>query len=416
MNLFLLTILLFLYIFNTPVAGLPPMLTTIRIASVGFLLMALFTKYSAGTKWVVKLNTSCKVTMDIYTLISILFIHVCIILLSIGVGADGKSMVPVLINMFFFFFISLLALIRINDSFHVFMKVILMVSLVQTFFVWLCLLSPSARSIIDRLFLYNVEHEEFRELYAGGIACITAPGCIKYSLGFVSCIYYILNTKGTKFILFILVFILLSITATMIARTGLLIALTGVLFLLLAGCRNFKIGSFLAVVSVIIIVTAILVYMASNNVDFVIERFTRLLYLFDVGVDDAFLNSYVDGTTTVIPPITGKTLYGTAVFSGTSGNGVYVNADGGFVKNYVAFGLIATVLFYIIFFYKTIRLCFNYKVINNRIVMLFFITMIMIAEFKEWIIFDMYMLCIFCTTAILLERDEKNYMKSIQSN
>ena len=166
-----------------------------------------------------------------------------------------------------------------------------MVSLVQTFFVWLCLLSPSARSIIDRLFLYNVEHEEFRELYAGGIACITAPGCIKYSLGFVSCIYYILNTKGTKFILFILVFILLSITATMIARTGLLIALTGVLFLLLAGCRNFKIGSFLAVVSVIIIVTAILVYMASNNVDFVIERFTRLLYLFDVGVDDAFLNS-----------------------------------------------------------------------------------------------------------------------------
>lgn len=66
--------------------------------------------------------------------------------------------------------------------------------------------------------------------------------------------------------------------------------------------------------SVIIIVTAILVYMASNNVDFVIERFTRLLYLFDVGVDDAFLNSYVDGMTTVIPPITGKTLYGTAVF------------------------------------------------------------------------------------------------------
>lgn len=86
-----------------------------------------------------------------------------------------------------------------------------------------------------------------------------------------------------------MVFILLSITATMIARTGLLIALTGVLFLLLAGCRNFKIGSFLAVVSVIIIVTAILVYMASNNVDFVIERFTRLLYLFDVGVDEHFL-------------------------------------------------------------------------------------------------------------------------------
>lgn len=392
------------------------MLTTIRIASAGLLLMAFFTKYSADTKWIVELNASCRVAMNIYAFIFILFIHVCIISLCIGVGEDGKSMVPVLINMFFFSFLPLLALIEISGSFDAFMKAILTVSLLQTFFVWLCLLSPSARGIIDRLFLYNVEHEEFRELYAGGIACITAPGCIKYSLGFVSCIYYILNTKGIKFILFILVFILLSITATMIARTGLLIALTGVLFLLLAGCRNFKISYFLAVMSVISIVTAILVYMASNNVDFVIERFTRLLYLFDVGVDDAFLNSYVDGTNTVIPPITVKTLYGTAVFSGTSGNGVYVNADGGFVKNYVAFGLIATVLFYIIFFYKTIRLCFNYKVIKNRIVMLFFMTMIMIAEFKEWIIFDMYMLCIFCTTAILLERDEKSYIKSIQSN
>jgi len=392
------------------------MLTTIRIASVGLLLMALFTNYSAESKWIVKLSTSCKVAMNIYTLIFLLFIHVCIISLSIGIGADGKSMVPALVNMFFFSFLPLWALIRINDSFHVFMKLLLMVSLLQTFFVWLCLLSPSVRSIIDRLFLYNVEHEEFREFYAGGIACITAPGCIKYSLGFVSCIYYILNTKGFKFIIFILVFILLSITATMIARTGLLIALTGILFLLLAGCRNFKISYFLSVMSVIIIVTAILVYMASNNVDFVIERFTRLLYLFDVGVDDAFLNSYVDGATTVIPPVTGKTLYGTAVFSGTSGNGVYVNADGGFVKNYVAFGLIANVLFYIIFFYKTIKLCFNYKVINNRIVMLFFMTMILIAEFKEWIIFDMYMLCIFCTAAILLERDEKSSMKSMQNN
>lgn len=48
--------------------------------------------------------------------------------------------------------------------------------------------------------------------------------------------------------------------------------------------------------------------------------------------------------------------------------------------------------------------------------MLFFMTMILIAEFKEWIIFDMYMLCIFCTAAILLERDEKSSMKSMQNN
>ena len=348
--------------------------------------------------------------MSIYVLISILFIHVCIISFVIGVGIDGQSMLPVLINMFFFSFLPLLALIRINDSFHLFMKVILMVSLLQTFFVWLCLLAPSARDIIDKLFLYNVETEELRELYAGGIACIAAPGCIKYSLGFVSCIYYILNTKGIKSILFILLFIFLSITATMIARTGLVITLTGVLFLLLAGCRNFKISQFLTVMSVICIVVATLIYVASNNIDFVAERFARLFYLFEVGVSDAFLNSYVAGGNTVIPPISLETLYGTAVVSGTAGNGVYVNADGGFVKNYVAFGLIATILFYIIFFFETIKLCFSYKVINNRIVMLFFMAIIIIAEFKEWIIFDMYMLCIFFTTAILLERDEKSHI------
>lgn len=78
------------------------MLTTIRIASVGLLLMALFTNYSAESKWIVKLSTSCKVAMNIYTLIFLLFIHVCIISLSIGIGADGKSMVPALVNMFFF--------------------------------------------------------------------------------------------------------------------------------------------------------------------------------------------------------------------------------------------------------------------------------------------------------------------------
>lgn len=102
MKYFLLTIFLFLYIFSTPIAGLPPMLTTIRIASVGLLLMALFTNYSAESKWIVKLSTSCKVAMNIYTLIFLLFIHVCIISLSIGIGADGKSMVPALVNMFFF--------------------------------------------------------------------------------------------------------------------------------------------------------------------------------------------------------------------------------------------------------------------------------------------------------------------------
>ena len=398
------TILLFLYIYSTPVRGLPSFLTTVRIATFGLLLLFLFVKKTNGHKRPVKFTYSYHTLIRTFIFICILLVYSVILVISIGTGS-GESIVPVYINMFVSSFLPTIILIRLFNSVDVFLKSVLWVTIIQTICIWLCLLVPSIKELLDSLFLYNTDHEEFREAYAGGLACITAPGAIKYSLGIVSCVYFIIKTEKIKY--FVL-FILLTVTATMVARTGLLIALVCLVFMLVHLFRKVSMRTVLSYSLGCVLIVYLLVLVAGNNIDFVEERFQRLLFLFEVGLNDAFLTAYFDGSTTVIPKISSETLFGLGIYSGLSGNGIYVNADGGYIKNYAAIGLILSALFYIFFYVNAIRIAYRMKSRENRLFVMMFIAVIALAEFKEWVIFDMYMICIFFTVVILLEQEGTN--------
>ena len=382
--------------------GLPTYISTIRITSAVFFLLFLFetlkkrkTKYHLVSKDIFKEVSRCVLLLLVYSFI---------LLLTVGFG-KGDHIYMTLINALLFSTLVTIFLVRVYDSIDEFMKSLLLVTIIQSIFIWLCTFYPSFGQRLDSIFLYNYEHENLRELsYAYGLACTAAPGAIKYCLGLISCLYFYGKNKK---VIYIILFIAFVLTGTMMARTSLIFGVMGLAIFPVISGKRITIKNILSVLIPLSVICLLLFNLISNNANFFSEQFSRLLYLFDVGFNDAFLKFYLDGQNTVLPPISSKTIIGTGISSGLSENGVYVNTDGGYLKNYVALGLIASALFYIKFFLSSIRLAFSYKCKANKALMLFFVAYIFLAEFKEWVVFGMYLLCVFYTVAILLEKQEK---------
>jgi hypothetical protein len=123
---------------------------------------------------------------------------------------------------------------RIYSKLDDFMSVLLYATIIQTFFIILCLYDTNFAALMDLTFNYvedgNNRIERLREGYAGGIGCIAAPGAILYSLGVLACSYLFVKRKKWYFFLLLSVFLLIS---SMIARTGLLIDMVCVLYILI---------------------------------------------------------------------------------------------------------------------------------------------------------------------------------------
>jgi len=202
---------------------------------------------------------------------------------------------------------------------------------------------------------------------------------------------------------------ILSAVATLMARTGLVFLGMGMAYLLV-GTGKIGIKASLKAIGylAVIVIIALIAVRIFNLDDMLLGLFWRLVDLFERGFYNSFFRKYigdVDNATAVLPPLSWETLLGTGITSGTSGNGIYVNIDGGFARLYVALGLPMACIFYLCMSYNMYLPIkrtqgFNYK--------LFLICMavyiLVIGEFKEYFIYESYAVAIYLVIIMLKEK------------
>lgn len=406
------TILLFFYIyeFNFEVFGLPTAITSRRVSILLFIFLLIF-------KSIIHNDGKLYVTMPIggvaKSLRNHVFIQVLLLLYSlliifvVGTG-QGNSIAVDIVQYVLFSLFPIILFYNYYDDFDCFMRAILNVTIAQTIIIILCLCSPNFAYALDHTFATGETLEyitSHRSGYAGGLACITAPGAFKYSLGLIACVYFLLNKQKMRYLIMYFGF---SVIVTMISRTGLFIAIVGFLIILWYTVRSrnstllFKMG----LSTIFMLLAAGFVFYLFDMHVFFNSRLQRLFALFENGFKAEFFDYYFSGESigNVYVDVNYKTFWGIGITSGTSGNGVYVNVDGGFLRIIAALGVPMAIIFYLSFAVVLYRLQRNIGSKLHKSIMLFFISVLLMAEFKEYTIYTQYMPCILFASYVLAEK------------
>ena len=408
--IFIKSIILFLYIFefNFDAWGFPSFVTSRRVAILIVLLYLIVYSVFHGRVFRIELPncySSFKLKRFFYFN---LFLLLYTTLLYVAIGGTGELALEGIIRLILFGLLPILLFYMLFKDVDEFMNVVLLAVVIQSVVICLCLAIPQFAEAIDRTFVspgsdYVLNH---RSEYAGGIACITAPGLLKFSMGIVACLYKVLSTKKQWYML---LYFFLAIVGTLIARTGLFVSLAGIAVMMWYFIREQR-SKHLFRFIVGILMVCIFALFILNYFDlweflaFRLRRFSKL----SNGIAQGFMEGYFHGVNNSYPPLSIKTMIGTGIVSGISNNGVNINADGGFYRLYAAFGLPLCIVFYITFFANSVKIA--NRSVNSAIkfTLLFFVIVFAIGEFKEYTIYMQYMVCIFYTISLL---SEKNIIK-----
>lgn len=294
------------------------------------------------------------------------------------------------------------------------MKAVLYATLIQCFVILLGILIPSFAKMIDSSFANSGAYFDYSFMrakgYCGGISCITSTGSVKLSLGMVACLHCMMKKENiAKYIIYYLFICFISLT---VARTSLLFSLIGlvVIFIYFHKFDPIKariILSWIAFGGAILI----MLFIFFNLGDKFASLFTRFLDLKASGIYDGFVVGYlqVEGYSTGgIPPLSLNTIIGTGIISGISGNGIYVNADGGFFKTYAALGLVMAIVVYL-FIFSILRKSNRNVSNNNRMIGGILFAFMILAELKEPTIFyTRFYIIIVLIYLITSESDNEN--------
>ena len=304
--------------------------------------------------------------------------------------------------------------INLFDNIEDFFRIILIASVIQGLIIMAGMFVPGASEIIDNLYINTKVGWDYAYMriygYPGGINCITSTGSMQLSLGLVSCIYFYTKKVSVKWPYMVL-YLFMSFCATAVARTGLVIAILGLLYLLhtLSNAGKLKTISFILFVAI----AAIFVVSSFGLLDSLTDQFMRLTALSDQGLSASFLDYYLqkgDFSGTVgIPELSWKTIIGTGITSGTTGHGVYVNADGGFMRLYAGMGLPLAIVFYFVLFRSYFRTCKKINLFQLRNIGWFFLIYLVVGELKEpFIIFKRYPVILILVFFYLVYEQEYN--------
>lgn len=339
----------------------------------------------------------------------ILLFYTVIIFCFVG-RSDGETLLEQILNFLFIVPIAVYALEVIIDSVDELMEIILVITLFQSIVILLGMLVPTIGFVIDELptnrtYVYWT-YSYYRSMgYPGGIACVAAYGSIKMALGCVA-VYYFLMTKKNA-LKYWFYFVLIAIAMTAVARTGFVLSIIVFFFILKDKLKhkNFIYGLIVFFCFALVGVLSIFFIMDINTVERQLTKdFSRLFDFFENGFYNSFFKYYLYGGGTVIPSLSIKTIIGTGVISGMSGNGVYVNVDGGFLRMYVALGLPLAIVFYL-FQLKIMLKCMKLlpsKTLRNVSIIL--ILMMFLGEFKEFYFYTRYLIVIFFVFTYLGEK------------
>ena len=396
------TILLFFYIyeFNFEVFGLSTAITSRRVSILLFALLLVCRAFvkNNGKLSVPKMNGCvAKCVRNHFVMQIAMLVYGSLVIFMIGAG-KGDSIVIDIVQYLLFSMFPILLFYSYYDSLDSFMQAILWVTIAQTVIIIICLTSSDFAYMLDHTFATGETLEyitSHREGYAGGLACITAPGAFKYSLGLVACVYFVLKKKKMWYLI---TFFTFSVVITMISRTGLFISAVGFVVILWGTWQERNNSSLFKVTlsTVIIVIVAFGLFYLFDLRAFFDSRLQRLFKLFEDGFKAEFFDYYFSGESigNVYVEINSETFWGIGITSGTSGNGVTVNVDGGFLRLIAALGVPMAVLLYLSFASNLFRLQRNTQGNLQKYTMLFFLVILLMAEFKEYTIYAQYMPCI----------------------
>lgn len=406
---FLKTIIMFLYIFefSFDAWGFPSFVTSRRVAILIVLLYLIIHSVFHGGVFRIGLPncySSFKLKRFLYFN---LFLLLYTTVLYVFIGGTGELALEGIIRLILFGLFPILLFYMLFKDVDELMNAVLLAIVIQSIIICICLASPSFSEMIDKIFVspgsdYVLTH---RSEYAGGIACVTAPGLLKFSMGIVACLYKVLSTKKQWYML---LYFFLAIVGTLIARTGLFVSLAGIAVMMWYFIKEQKSIHLVKFIIGILLVCGLIVLIINyfdlwELLAFRLRRFSKL----SNGIAQGFMVGYFHGENNSYPPLSIKTIIGTGIVSGISNNGVNINADGGFYRLYAAFGLPLCIVFYISFFVNSVKIA--NRSVNNAIkfTLLFFVLVFAIGEFKEYTIYMQYMVCIFYTISLLARKDDK---------
>lgn len=407
-----LCILMFLIVYSFSPMAKWQQLTTIRIAAVIIFIWAL-----SLNNFCLKIHIGGKdadISFGKYILLNtFLLVYTTLLLLVWGKGS-GYTVPNIYLNILF---VSIPIFYGCKNVFHdidEFMQALLVISLVQSVIIFASLMSPNVYSWIRTSFYYNSSFELSGQLssmrgYALGISCFTSKGAIKLSLGLIASIYFILKRKET--IKYLIMFGVISVATIAVARVGFFFSLISLVLIFYFWFVNKSRKLEKVLLSIFGLSIAVITFVRVFDVtEFISEVFWRLQVLFDQGIG-LFFDSYFHGQTTVIPPLSFITFVGTGIWSGESGSGLVINADGGFFRTYFALGLIVAIIYYLLFvaiIFKGIK-----KIRGaDRVVCILFILFIIMGEVKEPLLFEWYYQTILFIAISLYEKSATSLKKT----
>lgn len=392
----------YIYEFNFEVFSLPTFITSRRVVVVLLAVVLMIRSVAKnGRISIVSFNNeSGNICKNQLTLQIVLFVYSVLLTIAIGSG-DGEKITADIIKYICFSVVPIYLFYVYFNNLQQMMETLVVVTYIQTIIIVICLLSPTFANSLDHTFASGETLEyitSHRSMYAGGLACITAPGAFKYSLGMIACVYFILEQKRN---IYFIPFSIFSVVIVMIARTGLIVAALGLFIVLFESIQEKKTVDFLkrgASIIVILCVCIAIFYVFDLN-DFFVTRLKRLILLFEKGAKEEFFDYYFSGENigNKYVKINGETFFGIGVTSGVAGNGVEVNVDGGFLRLLAALGVPMCIVFYLTFFSFIFKMHRKVTTKGLKYTMLFFVMVLLAAEFKEYTIYSQYMPCVLFT-------------------
>lgn len=369
----------FLYPFSLKIIGVPEALHASRLASIGIVLFAIIKSSKIS---LIKRNPLYNEYKKVFRLILFTFFYSLLLSVLFGFGKGTNYLMLVSDNILF----SLLpigAFYCVFRDIDEFTDVIICVTFLQSVAIFLSTFIPGVSILFDVIFNYSAGYGErdidlLNQSYASGIACFTSEGVTKFTIGLVACAYKYMSKRK---VFYLALYLFFSVANSMLARTGMLMSILGVIFIFIYLFRENRIN-FAGVISILFLGLLSYCVLSGFSSDFY-DRFSRYQEFRDGGVNN-FFELYFHDRNTVIPPISLATIIGTSIISGESGNGIVVHTDGGFIKNYVALGLILTIIVYGYLLVMFMHIKKRFKNCCFQYVLLFYIMYIFLSDFKEY--------------------------------
>jgi hypothetical protein len=409
-----LSIIYFFFIYNFQIPGLPNGVLYYRVALIMLFAYTWMKKaaYFGGSK------TSKMVKKYLFWNV-FLFIYVGLILLSFGRG-DGVSALPSYVNMLIvlpLFYISGKFIFRDVDEL---MKVLYIGCIIQATIIILATLSPSLEMVLKSFYLGDVSDTENVDIiermtsggYQIGFQCFTSQGSLKMAMGQVGACYFLMKKDGSRFILHLFLFLLITFATSLLSRTGLFLS-AACLFVVLInkGKKGYK--GLSTSLLIILIVFFIFSYISGNFVsnEYLSDNFRRFASLFSTGMEESYFIEWKGQGVgyNVVPSISINTLIGLGIKQGTSGSGIQTIVDGGFLINYSSMGLIVAIINYLIIFsFFKKQYDFSKNHIYKSLILCLFIILIM-GEIKEHFIYQLYFMSFLFVIFYLMEKETVFY-------